>query len=330
MRSGRPLPLGARALDALDALDALGALGALAALSLPAACRTSAPLTPFLPLTPSAPEVVTVANAGFAGPENVVYDSAADVFLVSNVNGDAGARDGNGFVSRVSADGRVLDLKWIAGGARGATLDAPKGLALRGDTLAVADLGAVREFDRRTGAPLRTVAIPGWMLNDLLFAPDGSLWVTDTGPDRTTPPDTTKDVDAVWRVAADGRVVAVARGLALGRPDGITRDTRDGGVCVATFGANRLEHVGGAAATPWETARTLPAGRDDGLRRLRDGSLVVTSWDASAVWRLAPDGGATPLLVGVTSPAGVAVDTRRHRLAVTSMQGNALYLLPLR
>ncbi|AHG87833.1 SMP-30/Gluconolaconase/LRE-like region-containing protein [Gemmatirosa kalamazoonensis] len=295
------------------------ALGAVAS----SGCR--APAT----LTPSAPDVVSVANAGLQGPENLVYDSAADVFLVSNVAGDGGTRDGNGFISRVAPDGRVLDLKWIAGGVRGATLDAPKGLAIRGDTLAVADLGGVHEFDRRTGAPLRTVALPGWMMNDVLFAPDGSMWVTDTGPDRTTtPPDTTRDVDAVWRVAPDGRVVAIARGLALGRPDGITRD--GGGVLVTTFGANRLEHVGGAVPSRWDTARTLPAGRDDGLRRLPDGSLLVTSWDAKAVWRVALDGSVTPLLTGVTSPAGVALDTRRHRLAVTSMQGNALYLLPIR
>jgi hypothetical protein len=35
------------------------------------------------------------------------------------------------------------------------------------------------------------------------------------------------------------------------------------------------------------------------------------------------------VIAGITSPAGIAVDTRRHRLAVTSMQRNALYLLPL-
>jgi len=309
------LPFGALSFGALS-------LGALAF----GACRTLPP-TP----GPGSPDVVTVARVGLAGPENLVYDSTADVFLVSNMNGDGGTKDDNGFVSRVAPDGRVLALKWIAGGVNGAVLDAPKGLAIRGDTLAVADLGGVHLFDRRTGRALRTVALPGWVMNDVLFAPDGSMWVTDTGPDRsTTPVDTSKDVDAVWRVAADGHAAAVARGLALGRPDGIVRD--GGGVLVSTFGANRLEHVGGAVrgAVRFDTARTLPGGRDDGLRRLADGSLVVTSWDAKTVWRVSPNGATTPLLTGVTSPAGVAVDTRRHRLAVTSMQENALYLLPLR
>ena len=75
---------------------------------------------------------------------------------------------------------------------------------------------------------------------------------------------------------------------------------------------------------------TVPGGRVDGLRRLPDGDIAVTSWDARAVWRAHPGESPRVLLSGVTSPAGVAVDTRRDRLAVTSMQGNSLYLLPLR
>ncbi len=297
-------------------------LGALALLTFAASCQRAPGLTP------SAAAVKTVAGVGFDEPENLVYDSVADVYLVSNIVGSPTARDDNGFVSRVAPDGRVLALRWIAGGVRGATLDAPKGLAIRGDTLAIADVGAVRFFDRRTGAPLGSVAIPGLVMNDLAFSGDGALWVTDTGPDRTPAPiDTTKDMDAVWRVAPGGRVQAVARGLALGRPDGIVLD--GSGALVATFGAKRIERVGGGMRGAWDTAAMLPGGRVDGLRRLPDGSLVVTSWDARTVWRLALGGAPRALLRDVKSPAGVAVDARRDELAVTSMEGNALYLLPV-
>ena len=279
-------------------------------------------------ITPVSPKVLTVLNAGFNEPENVVYDSAADVYLVSNIVGGPAARDDNGFVSRVSPDGRVMALRWIAGGEKGVTLDAPKGLAIHGDTLAVADVGGVHLFDRRSGAPLGTVSIPGLVMNDVAFSADGGMWVTDTGPDRgTTPPDTTRDMDAVWRVEPGGRVHSVARGLGLERPDGVVLDGR--GALVSTFGGRRLERVGQGQPSTWSTAATLPAGRLDGLRRLADGSLVVTSWDARTVWHRERDGELEPMLRDVTSPAGVAMDTRRHRLAVTSMQGNALYLLTL-
>jgi sugar lactone lactonase YvrE len=279
-------------------------------------------------LTPNAESVRTIANAGFVQPENIVYDSASDVYLVSNIGGGGPARDDNGFVSRVSTDGRVLDLKWISGGRNGVELDSPKGLAIRGDTLAVADLGAVRLFDRRTGAPLRTIPLPGLVMNDVAFAPDGSIWITDTGPARDkTPVDTSRDCDAVWHVTPDGSVHAAARGLWLDRPDGIVVDGRS--VLVATFGGNTIERVWPSGQKQPSNIESLPAGRLDGFRRLADGTLLLTSWDAGVVWRLWKDDEPPRVLAGVTSPAGVALDTRRHRLAVTSMQRNELYLLPL-
>jgi sugar lactone lactonase YvrE len=277
---------------------------------------------------PGSDPVRTIAHAGFDEPENLVYDSLSDVYLVSNIVGDPAARDGNGFISRVSPDGKILALKWIAGGVNGAVLDAPKGLAIRGDTLVVADVGSVHLFDRRTGAAIATHALPGLVMNDVAWGADGTLWITDTGPDRSrTPVDTTKDLDAVWQILPDGRVRAVARGLALDRPDGVLLD--DDGALVTTFGANRIEHVNASGERGQQTVMTLPGGRVDGLRRLPDGAMVVTSWDAMSVYRARPGDSLRVLLTDVTSPAGVAVDTRRGRLAVTSMQNNALYLLPL-
>lgn len=296
-----------------------------------AACTASATSCHQAPavVTPGAAAVHTISGVGFDEPENLVYDAASDVYLVSSIVGDPAARDNNGFISRVSPDGQVLTLKWIAGGVNGAVLDAPKGLAIRGDTLAVADVGGVHLFNRRTGAPIATHAIPGLVMNDVAWGSDGTLWITDTGPDRSkTPVDTSKDMDAVWRITPDGRVHSVARGLALDRPDGLLLD--DTGALVATFGANRIEHVDATGERGQMTVLTLPAGRVDGLRRLPDGAMVVTSWDAKSVYRARPGDSLRVLLGDVTSPAGVAVDTKRSRLAVTSMQGNTMYLLPLR
>jgi hypothetical protein len=101
------------------------------------------------------------------------------------------------------------------------------------------------------------------------------------------------------------------------------------GALVTTFGANRVERVGAGLGTSFATHATLPGGRLDGLRRLADGTLVTSSWDAKTVWRLGAGLEPVPLLENVQSPAGIALDSRRHRLAVTSMQTNTLYLLPL-
>jgi hypothetical protein len=279
-------------------------------------------------LSSAAMERRVITNVGFNQPENLVYDSLADVYFVSNMGGGDTARDDNGFISRVAPDGHVLALHWIAGGQNGAVLHAPKGLAIHGDTLAVADLGAVRFFNRRDGEPLGSIAVPGVILNDLAFAPDGSLWITDTGPSRTPAPvDTTKDLDALWHLTRDRKVAAVARGFGLERPDGLVLDGQT--ALVTTFGGHRIEQVSESPGHGWTTFISLPSGRLDGLRRLSDGSLLVTSWDARTVWRVDSSHALHPVLTGVTSPAGVAVDTKRHELAVTSMQDNSLYLLPL-
>ena len=43
---------------------------------------------------------------GLDGPESAVLDSGEGVIYVSNVNGEAGAADGNGYISKLSPQGR--------------------------------------------------------------------------------------------------------------------------------------------------------------------------------------------------------------------------------
>src|SRR5437764_43023 len=99
--------------------------------------------------------------AGLQTPVAAVYDSAQDVFFVSSVGqGNGDAHDRNGFISRIRGDGTVEALRWLASDSGKRRLDGPKGLALSGDTLWVADVDTVRAFDRRTGRPIATIGIP--------------------------------------------------------------------------------------------------------------------------------------------------------------------------
>ena len=269
-------------------------------------------------------QVTTIAGAGFASPENLVFDKKSDVYLVSNINGQPRARDGNGFISRVSPNGKVVALKWIDGTNTSTRLDAPKGIAINGDTIAVADVGAVRFFNERTGASLGVRTVPGELMNDVAFGKDGSVYVTDTGPDAGKP--ATADHDAIYRLYPDGRTVAIVRSPDLGGPDGIA--VADTGLAYATFKGHTVNEISASGAR--HVVVNMPGGRDDGLRRMPDGSFVVSSWDTKTVYRLLPDGALHPILTGVTSPAGLAYDAERQMLAVTSMQENRLYLLPLK
>ena len=64
------------------------------------------------------------------------------------------------------------------------TLHAPKGMALRGDTLWVADIDALRGFSIASGKPVATVDLTplgATFLNDVAIGVDGGIYITDSG-----------------------------------------------------------------------------------------------------------------------------------------------------
>src|SRR5262249_52756837 len=96
---------------------------------------------------PQAPQVdppIVVKDAGFKTPESVLYDPEQDLYLVSNINGKPIDADSNGFISKVSPEGKVVELMWIDGSKKTSSLNAPKGLAISGNLLYVADITFVR------------------------------------------------------------------------------------------------------------------------------------------------------------------------------------------
>ena len=127
-------------------------------------------------------KIVVPAESGLNTPECAIHDEKADIYIVSNINGNPLGKDKAGFISRVAPSGKILDLKWIDGSAEGITLNAPKGLAIVGDTLYAADVNAVRKFDRVSGKPTGVIELKGSsFLNDLASGPDGKVYVSDSG-----------------------------------------------------------------------------------------------------------------------------------------------------
>ena len=131
---------------------------------------------------PTAEEGIVVEEVGFQTPESVLHDTAQDLYLVTNINGEPLAKDDNGFISRLTPDGTVQELRWIDGSDEDVTLHAPKGMAVIGDTLFVADIDCVRLYELELGEELgemcRETAV---FLNDIAVGPNRELFVTDTG-----------------------------------------------------------------------------------------------------------------------------------------------------
>ena len=271
-------------------------------------------------------------SVAFSTPESVRYDEALDGYFVSNINGNPSAKDNNGFIAFVPAatpdSGRVL----AQGGRGGVRLNAPKGMAIVGDTLWVADIDAVRGFDKRTGRAVASVEfgrMGAKFLNDVAAGPDGALYITDTGVAFDAQGGMTHPgPDRIFKVAGRTPSVAVTFDSAVG-PNGIAWDQGANRFVVASFAGKTL--------TTWAPGDAKPAdlvsgvGQFDGLERLADGRWLVTSWADSSLYVVPTGGGAPTKLVGnVNSPADIGVDTKRNRVLVPLFTENRVEVFELR
>ncbi len=247
---------------------------------------------------------------GFAQPEAVEWDEQADAWYVSNFGGppqlDAIDRDGDGFISRISADGTRVEHRWLTG------LDAPKGMRLVGRTLFVVDVGQVLAIDVDDGVVTRRYPVADSIfLNDLDVAYDGTLYVSDTLGNK------------IFQIHANGTVATFAAGGHLINPNGIRIDGDRLVVAgwgpitdPATFATSRpgdLYSISFASGT--QTLIAAEVGNLDGLEKI-DGGFLVTSW-AGAVLAIDDDGRVAMIEDGLGSAADV--DRGRGRIAVPSL-----------
>lgn len=134
-------------------------------------------------------------------PESVLYDAERDVIYVSNVNMNPWEKDGNGFISKVSSTGEITDLEWVTG------FNGPKGMALVGTSLFVADLDELVEIDVTTGEVKSKTVIEGATgMNDISADDQGTLYISDSNENK------------IFRIK-DGKAEVFKEGLP-GRPNG--------------------------------------------------------------------------------------------------------------
>jgi hypothetical protein len=270
---------------------------------------------------------------GFDFPESVRYDAQQDLYFVSNMLGYGSAKDGQGYIARVSAaDPRRSDV-FIQGGVNNVHLDAPKGMAIQGDTLWVADIHVVRGFDRRTGAPVANIDMLPYdpvLLNDIALGPDNALYVTDTGIIMSRVGVAYEKGSQIFRITPGRSVSVYAKSEVLSHPNGITWDSAGKRMLVVTFhpAQSELYSIG-----PNNQKQTILSGlgRFDGVESLQDGRVLLTSWSDSTL-QIVRNGKAERLVNDLWQPADLGVDTRRNRVAIPlALQGRVeIWQLPAR
>lgn len=277
---------------------------------------------------PDAP--LAVVSTGLATPESVLWDDTRRVWYVSNINGSPTARDDNGFIVRLSANGALLDsLPFISGADDDITLNAPKGMALRADTLWVTDIDAVRGFDVTTGTHVADIDLSGQnatFLNDIAVSNEGALYITDSGIAFTadgavTHPGQSRVFEIRDRTVRQAVVLprqSAANGIAW-------HPALNAWLIVGFNTPNIFSWVTGAKEAT--VVGTGPGG-GDGIVILADGSALYTSWADSSLTLFA-HGMSTTLRRGLNSPADLGYDPRRNLVAVPLFADNRVELWPV-
>jgi hypothetical protein len=275
---------------------------------------------------PSDPPIIVDS---MATPESAIHDSIQDVYLVSNINGSPTELDNNGFISRVRPDGTVDAIRFIAGGVNGVTLNGPKGLAIRGDSLWVADITVVRIFNARTGASLGTVDLGpsgAIFLNDVAAGPDGSIYITDSGFKIVNGDFTHPGPDRIYRIAPDRAVTVLMMGDQLGVANGITWDPSANRLLLGPLSDSTISSF--ALGDSGLTAVVKGPGGYDGIEALGGGSFVVSSLDASSIL-IYRNGVLRTVIDSLEDPADIGLDRKRGRVLIPSLGGNRLTIRTL-
>lgn len=266
---------------------------------------------------------------GFEIPESARYDPASDRYYVSNVTGHPTAEDDTGFISLMDPDGVVTVRRWIDGRSASVTLNAPKGMAIVGSELWVADITLVRRFDRTSGVPAGAIdlgPLGARFLNDVGAGPDGSVFVSDTGFVFEGGRGSLSGPQRIYRIDAAGRASVVIDDARLAAPNGVFYDAPRARLLIAPL--NGKEVFAWTERDGLRIAATGPGGYD-GIEALADGRLLVSSQDAASILVIG-DGVMTPIITGVADTGDIGVDLKRHRIAIPRLDANVLELWQVR
>ncbi|MCK1717392.1 SMP-30/gluconolactonase/LRE family protein [Bradyrhizobium sp. 141] len=233
---------------------------------------------------------------------------------MSNVNGGPMKKDGNGFISKLGPDGKVVTIEWVKG------LDSPTGLALANGKLYAADVDRIAEIDTAKGEIIQRYEAPGSkFLNDLtadktgrVYASDmvtNSIWVLDGGKLALLIQDDTLD-NPNGLLAEDGRLVVASWGKMA--PDLSTKVP--GHMKVVDLATKKVSALGDST----------PAGNFDGVVPDGKGGYLVTDWVSGGLFQVANNGKPTRLLPLAKGSADLGVGSDGIIMIPMMMDGTVL------
>jgi sugar lactone lactonase YvrE len=197
-------------------------------------------------------------------PESVLYDGNNTLY-VANIDGKSDALDGSGFISKVSLDGKIENLRWTSG------LNAPKGMGLYKNQLYVTDVYRLVCINTDNGQAEKTwdaVDPKNAFLNDVTIAKDGTVYVSDSRFDK------------IYRLK-DGKWEVFMEGEQLNKPNGLLAVGKDK-LMIGSTKIGALQSVDVATKSITKVADGMAA--TDGIVPEGKGNYFVSDWNGQVFY----------------------------------------------
>ncbi len=262
---------------------------------------------------------------GLQSPQSFVADPSGKVYFISNVNGEPNARDNNGFITKLDAEGKIIKLKFISGGEDAVELHAPKGMALVDRILYVADLDTIRGFDATTGKPLVSITMPPALgarprqpisLVDVTADGHGLLYATDHAGNTVYRIDTTKQ----------GAITVLLHDDRLAGPSGIAVHPRNGHLIVVSWDKGKILEISPEGNLTELASNGFLSYRFENLSGVdfdRWGNMYVSDLTRGKIWRMSPDKRFQVIAEYLPSPADISIDRANNLILVPYQYADA-------
>ncbi|HJT20462.1 MAG TPA: hypothetical protein VJ746_08325 [Nitrospira sp.] len=249
-------------------------------------------------------------------PYSFISSQAGKEYFISSVNGEPDAADNNGFITKLDANGKIINLKFIQGGHDGVTLHAPKGMALVDHTLYVADLDQVRGFEIETGKTATGISLSDQSasggsrvsLTDVASDGQGLLYCSDQKANR------------IYRIDLVSRKVSLLiADPGLAGPSGLAVHPKSGHLIAVSWDKGKIFDISPEGALTELVSNGFFSSRFGNLRGVdfdRWGNMYVSDSTMGKVWRMTWDKKFQVIAEYLPSPADLSIDRTNNLILV--------------
>ncbi|SKB33403.1 hypothetical protein SAMN05660776_0492 [Salegentibacter holothuriorum] len=253
---------------------------------------------------------------GFSHPESVVFNEDKNEYYISNM---ADREDGDGFISRVSSEGEILELKWIDG------LKDPKGLLIKDDKVYVTNNTELVEISIANSKILRRIQVEGSKsLNDITVDAVGNIFISDSGKSAIylMPGDS---VNMMIPEDKKGKIIEYLDSTRLEYVNGLY--AQNDHLYAAAWGEN---NNGNFLKIDMDTREITKISKEgignlDGIQPVGEEAFYLSDWASGKIYLAGKNGDLKEVLTSEKSAGDIFFDAEKNQLVLPMNHQNAVW-----